>query len=59
MNDIELELHKCTLCYEGKCKEDLPVDLERIIRAVRFDNIKGACYLLNDDVDISKIKKLS
>lgn len=56
MNDIELELHKCTLCYEGKCKEDLPVDLERIIRAVRFDNIKGACYLLNNDIDISKIK---
>ena len=56
----ELEIHKCGLCYDAPCRKIYKnVDPERIIRALRFDNEKGAATFIenrdnyldkNDDV---------
>ena len=49
MKKIELEIHKCALCYDAPCKKIYKnVDPERIIRALRFDNEKGASILINN-----------
>ena len=48
MEKMELEIHKCALCYDAPCKKIYKnVDPERIIRALRFDNEKGASILIN------------
>ena len=45
----KLEVHKCALCYDAPCKKMYKnIDPERIIRAIRFDNKKGARSLIND-----------
>ena len=49
MEKMELEIHKCALCYDAPCKKIYKnVDPERIIRALRFDNEKGASILINN-----------
>lgn len=47
----EMEIHKCACCYDAPClKMYKNINPEKIIRAIKFDNIKGARYLLKDDV---------
>jgi len=49
MRELELEIHKCALCYDAPCKKIYKnVDPERIIRALRFDNQKGASTFIKD-----------
>lgn len=49
MDKIKMETHKCALCFNATCnKKYKNVDPERIIRAIRFKNIKGAYTLLKD-----------
>ena len=49
MEKMKLEIHKCALCYDAPCKKIYKnVDPERIIRALRFDNEKGASILINN-----------
>ena len=48
MEQLELEIHKCALCYDAPCKKIYKnVNPERIIRALRFDNLKGAKSFIN------------
>lgn len=50
MTNLELELHKCALCYDAPCKKIYKnVDAERIIRALRFENPKGARLFIKDN----------
>lgn len=50
MKELELEIHKCALCHDAPCKKIYKnVDPERIIRAIRFDNIKGASTFIKDN----------
>lgn len=43
----------CLLCYEGICsKKYKNVDVERILQAIKFDNILGARYLIKDEVNL-------
>lgn len=50
MTDLELQIHKCALCYDAPCKIIYKnVDPERIIRALRFENVKGARFFINDN----------
>ena len=45
----KMEVHKCVLCHKANCNKLYKnIDPERIIRAIKFDNIKGARYLLGD-----------
>lgn len=66
MNDLKMEIHKCMLCHDAPCNEMCDeIKVERIIRALRFDNYLGARFLLGDDkhhfevcpygVDVQKI----
>lgn len=49
MDNLKLELHKCALCYDAPCNKMYKnVEPERIIRAIRFNNIKGAYNLIKD-----------
>lgn len=44
------EVNKCLLCNEGLCSKIYKnTDIERIIQAIKFDNIKGARYLISDE----------
>ncbi len=48
--EFELEIHKCALCYNANCKKIYKnIDPERIIRALRFDNKKGARTLIENN----------
>lgn len=50
MEKLEFEIHKCALCYNAPCKKKYKnVDPERIIRALRFDNLKGAKSFIKKD----------
>ena len=50
MERLDLEIHKCALCYDAPCKKIYKnVDPERIIRALRFDNLKGAKLFINEN----------
>ena len=50
MERLDLEIHKCSLCYDAPCKKIYKnVDPERIIRALRFDNLKGAKSFISDN----------
>ncbi len=50
MEKLELEIHKCALCYDAPCKKIYKnVDPERIIRSLRFDNQKGAKTFIEKD----------
>ena len=51
MNELEckLEVHKCALCYDAPCKKIYKnINPERIIRALRLENKKGARSLLEN-----------
>ena len=49
MTELDLQIHKCSLCYDAPCKKIYKnVNPERIIRALRFDNPKGASLLINN-----------
>jgi len=49
MND-KIEYEKCALCYDAPCQKIYKnISPERIIRALKFDNIKGARYLIDND----------
>ena len=46
----KMEVHKCVLCHKANCNKLYKnINPERIIRAIKFDNIKGARYLLGDN----------
>ena len=44
------EVSKCLLCHDAECsKQYKNIDVERIFRAIKFDNIKGARYLIKNE----------
>lgn len=50
MKKLELEIHKCALCYDSPCKKIYKnVNPERIIRALRFENNVGAKTLIKEN----------
>lgn len=45
----KMEIHKCVLCYDAPCTKIYKnINPERIIRALKFDNKKGARILIDD-----------
>ncbi|MBR1748681.1 MAG: NAD-dependent dihydropyrimidine dehydrogenase subunit PreA [Bacilli bacterium] len=51
MNELEckIEVHKCALCHDAPCKKIYKnINPERIIRALRLENKKGARSLLEN-----------
>lgn len=49
--DNKIEIYKCVLCYDAPCSKIYKnINPERIIRAIKFDNIKGARYLISDEI---------
>ena len=49
--NIQMEIHRCALCYDAPCKKMYKnIDPERIIRAVKFKNEKGARNLIGDEI---------
>ena len=49
MIDNKIEVHRCALCYDANCNKLYKnINPERIIRAIKFDNLKGARYLLKE-----------
>ena len=41
--EVNIEINKCVLCHDAPCKKIYKnINPERIIRAIKFDNIKGA-----------------
>ena len=58
MNNLNMELHKCALCYDAPCsKMYKKINPERIIRAIKFDNIKGAYNLIKDKKECMKLNE--
>lgn len=50
MNKLELETHKCDLCHNAPCNKIYKnVSPERIIRALRFENFKGAKTFIKEN----------
>lgn len=55
--NIKMEINRCALCYDAPCKKIYKnVDPERIIRALKFNNEKGARTLINDEKYLDKNK---
>lgn len=47
MCDVKSEINKCVLCFDAPCKKMYEgIDPERVIRSLKFDNIKGASSLI-------------
>lgn len=47
---METEINKCVLCHDAPCKNIYKkIDPSRIIRAIKFENTKGALTLANKD----------
>lgn len=45
-----IEIHKCVHCYDAPCSKIYKnINPERIIRAIKFDNEKGARALIDDE----------
>lgn len=45
-----LEIHKCVSCYDAPCNRIYKnISPEKIIRAIKFDNKKGARTLIQDE----------
>ena len=45
----KMEIHKCALCYDAPCSKMYKnINPERIIRAIKINNKKGARTLIND-----------
>lgn len=58
MNNLNIELHKCALCYDAPCSKMYKnINPERIIRAIKFDNIKGAYNLIEDKSKCMELNK--
>lgn len=58
MDDLNLELHKCSLCYDAPCSKMYKnINPERVIRAIKFDNIKGAKSLIKDKNKCMKLNE--
>lgn len=52
---FETEINKCILCYDAPCKKIYKnIDPSRVIRAIKFDNEKGARTLLNKNKCLNK-----
>lgn len=52
---METEINKCVLCHDAPCKKIYKnIDPSRIIRAIKFDNKKGAVALINNDPCLKK-----
>ena len=46
----KIEIHKCVLCHDAPCKKIYKnIDPERIIRAIKLENIKGARTLIKNE----------
>ena len=46
----KMEIYKCVLCYNAPCSKMYKnINPERIIRAIKFDNIKGARSLIENE----------
>lgn len=46
----KMEIHKCILCYDAPCSRIYKnINPERIIRAIKFDNKKGARFLIKNE----------
>lgn len=46
----KMEIHKCILCYDAPCSKIYKnINPERIIRAIKFNNKKGARFLIKDE----------
>jgi len=53
--NIKMEINRCALCYDAPCKKIYKnVDPERIIRALKFNNEKGARILIDNDNYLDK-----
>ena len=51
----KLEIHKCALCHDAPCNKMYKnISPERIIRAIKFDNIRGARTLINEETCFEK-----
>ena len=58
MDNLKIETHKCALCHNAACtKVYKNINPERIIRAVRFDNLKGAGTLINDESNCMELNE--
>jgi len=52
MLDDNVEINKCVCCYDAPCSKMYKnINPERIIRAIKFDNKKGARSLIKDEVN--------
>lgn len=52
---LNREVNKCVFCYDAPCKKIYKnIDPSRIIRALKFDNKKGAYTLINKDTCLDK-----
>ena len=52
---METEINKCVLCHDAPCKKIYKnIDPSRIIRAIKFDNKKGAISLINNSMSFEK-----
>lgn len=50
MNKLELEIHRCSLCYNAPCNKTYKnINPERIIRALKFENYKGAKTFIKEN----------
>ena len=46
----KIDLHKCVCCHDALCNKMYKnINPERILRALKFDNPKGARYLIQDE----------
>ncbi len=51
----KVEVYKCAHCHDAPCiKMYKNINPDRIIRAIKFDNIKGARYLIKNDKNCLK-----
>lgn len=58
MNNLNMELHKCVLCYDAPCSKMYKnINPERIIRAIKLGNIKGAYNLIKDKNSCMELNK--
>ena len=54
---MKTEINKCVLCHDAPCKKIYKnIDPSRIIRAIKFDNKKGALTLIKNDHLLEKNK---
>ena len=52
---MQTEINKCVLCHNAPCQKIYKnLDFSRIIRAIKFDNKKGAVALINNDSNLEK-----